>query len=300
MIPARGYLVGLSIRLTPLTDPDYRPFSRRIAWLAADADGNPVGSAFLRLNSRESQAHLAELQLNVHPAERRHGVGSRLLDAVVNAAQDHEVQTLLADATAGSPADHFLQRHGFTIGLTLVYARLRLDDANPAVPDVPGYHLISWRGVVPDELAQTFKDARTGMNDAPSGDIAYGEDPWDVERTRYAARVIEERGDQLTTVAAVDDSTGAIAGFTELVVPGDGKGDAQHYGTAVLPAHRGHGLALWMKAEQILQTRIHFPDLDALLTDTVDTNTPMRRTNTHLGYKPTAAIHRRTLDLCTY
>ena len=36
MIPARGYLVGLSISLTPLTDPDYRPFSRRIAWLAAD------------------------------------------------------------------------------------------------------------------------------------------------------------------------------------------------------------------------------------------------------------------------
>ncbi|WP_329476977.1 GNAT family N-acetyltransferase [Kribbella sp. NBC_01484] len=110
----------MSIRLTPLTDPDYRPCSRRIAWLAADADGNPIGSAFLRLNSRESQAHLAELQLNVHPAERRRGVGSRLLEAVVNAAQDHEAHTLLADATAGSPADHFLQHHGFAIGLTRV------------------------------------------------------------------------------------------------------------------------------------------------------------------------------------
>ena len=65
--------------------------------------------------------------------------------------------------------------------------------------------------------------------------IAYGADAWDVERTRYAAEVIEQRGDHLTTVAAVDDATGAIVGFTELVVPGDGKGDAQHYGTAVLP-----------------------------------------------------------------
>ncbi|MEU4290429.1 GNAT family N-acetyltransferase [Kribbella sp. NPDC026596] len=98
----------MSIRLTPLTDPDFRPFSRRIAWLAADADGNPVGSAFLRLNSRETQSHLAELQLNVHPAERRRGVGSQLLDAVINAARDHEVRTLLGDATAGSPADLFL------------------------------------------------------------------------------------------------------------------------------------------------------------------------------------------------
>lgn len=227
MIPVRGYVGGLRLRLTPLTDPDYRPFSRRIAWLAADADGNPVGSAFLRLNSRESLAHLAELQLNVHPAERRRGAGSQLLGAVVSAARDHDIRTLLADAIADSPADHFLQHHDFALGLTLIYARLRLADANPAVPNVPGYRLVSWRGVVPDELAQTFTDARTGMNDAPSGDIAYGEDPWDVERTRHAAQVIEQRGDHLTTVAAVDESTSAIVGFTELVVPSDGKGDAR-------------------------------------------------------------------------
>jgi len=286
----------LSITLTPLTDPDFRPFSRRIAWLAADADGNPVGSAFLRLNSRPTQDHLAELELNVHPAERRRGIGSRLLDVVLDAAHNHEVRTLLADATAGSPADLFLDRHGFGIGLTLVYARLALADANPDVREVPGYRLVSWEGVVPDELAQTFTDARAGMNDAPSGDIAYGEDVWDVERTRYAAQVIAQRGDHLTTVAALDPA-GTVVGFTELVVPRDGKGDAQHYGTAVLPAHRDRGLSLWMKAEQIRQTRARFPDLDGLLTDTVETNTAMRRTNTGLGYHPTHEVHRRKLDL---
>ncbi|MEV5961318.1 GNAT family N-acetyltransferase [Kribbella sp. NPDC051952] len=290
----------MSITLTPLTDPDYRPFSRRIAWLAADADGNPVGSAFLRLNSRQVAAHLAELQLNVHPAERRRGIGSQLLGAVVGGARDHEVRTLITDAPAGSPADLFLEHHHFEIGLTLVYARLQLADADPTVDDVPGYRLISWRGVVPDELAQRFTDARTGMNDAPSGSIEYGEDVWDVERTRYAAQVIEQRGEHLATVAAVDESTGLIVGFSELVVPGDGKGEAQHYGTAVLPQHRGHGLARWMKAEQIRQTRDHFPDLSTLITDTVDTNTAMRRTNTALGYKPTETIHRRILDVCTY
>jgi hypothetical protein len=115
----------LSIRLTPLTDPDDRPFSCRIAWLAADADGNPVGSAFLRLNSRTNQSHLAEL-----------------------------------------------------------------------VPD-----------------------------------------------------------------------------------------------------HRAHGLALWMKAEQIREARRDFPDLEGLLTDTVDGNVPMRHTNTHLGYQPTHELHRWMLEL---
>ncbi|TDD16631.1 GNAT family N-acetyltransferase [Kribbella turkmenica] len=289
----------MSITLTPLTDPDFRPFSRRIAWLATDADGNPVGSAFLRLNGRQSQAHLAELELNVHPAERRRGIGSQLLGAVVAAARDHEVRMVLADARVGSPADLFLEHHGFGVGSTLIYARLPLAGADPVVEESPGYRLVSWAGVVPDEWAQTFTDARAGMNDAPTGDIAYGEDPWDVERTRHAGRVIEERGEHLTTVAAVDPA-GTIVGFTELVVPGDGNGDAQHYGTAVLPDHRGHGLALWMKVEQIRQARVRFPDLAGLLTDTVSTNTPMQRVNHRLGYRPTHTDNRRTLDICTY
>ncbi|WP_460662026.1 GNAT family N-acetyltransferase [Kribbella swartbergensis] len=285
----------MSIRLTPLTDPDFRPFSRRIAWLAADSEGNPVGSAFLRLNSRTSHSHLAELELNVHPAERRRGVGSHLLGAVVAAARDHDVRMVTADARVGSPADLFLEHHGFTVGFTLVYARLRLADARLDVPESPGYRLVSWAGVVPDELAQTFTDARAGMDDAPTGGITYGDDAWDVERTRYAAQVIEQRGDHLITVAAVEESTGVIAGFTELVVPGDGNGEAQHYGTAVLPAHRGRGLALWMKAEQIRQTRDRFPNLEALVTDTVSTNTPMQHINTRLGYHPTHTDNRRTL-----
>jgi GNAT superfamily N-acetyltransferase len=286
----------LSITLIPLTDPDSRPFSRRIAWLAAEADGTPVGSAFLRLDSRDRYSHLAEFELTVHPAERRRGIGSQLLDAVVAGARDHEVQSLLADVGAESVGDQFLQHHGFGIGLTLIYTRFDLSDAVPDVPAVPGYRLVSWEGVVPDELVQTFTDARTGMNDAPMGSIPVEVDAWDVERTRNAAHVIAQRGDHLSVVAALDE-TGRLVGFTEVVVPGDGKGDGQHYGTAVLPAHRGRGLALWMKAAQILETRDRFPDLDGLLTDTVDTNTPMRRTNAHLGYRPGYRTHRRKLDL---
>lgn len=296
MILRPGYVDGLSIRLIPLTDPDYRPFSRRIAWLAAEADGTPVGSAFLRLDSRDNHSHLAELELTVHPAERRRGIGSRLLGAAITGARHHEVRTVLADVNVDSVGDYFLQHHGFAIGLTLIYARLDLSAVIPEVPDVPGYGLVSWQGAVPDELLQTFTDARTGMNDAPSGSISAGADVWDVERTRHAAEVIAKRGEHLNVVAAVDRS-GLIAGFTEVVIPGDGKGDGQNYGTAVLPAHRGRGLALWMKAAQIRETRQRFPDLDGLLTDTVDTNVAMRPTNDHLGYQPGYRVHRRKLDL---
>ncbi|MEV0789893.1 GNAT family N-acetyltransferase [Kribbella sp. NPDC050459] len=286
----------MSIRVIPLTDPDFKPFSRRIAWLAAETDGTPVGSAFLRLHSRKAHAHLGEAELTVHPAERGRGIGTQLLGAVVNGAREHDVRTIVADVDVDSVGDRFLQRRGFSIGLTLIYARLDLSTTTPDVPAVAGYRLVSWDGVPPDELVQTFTDARAGMNDAPSGTIATPVDVWDVERTRYAAQLIAQRGEHLSVVAAVD-GTGRIAGFTEVVVPGDGKGDGQHYGTAVLPEHRGRGLALWMKAAQIHETRRRFPDLDGLRTDTVDTNRAMRRTNDRLGYRPQYRTHRRKLDL---
>ncbi|MER7201522.1 GNAT family N-acetyltransferase, partial [Streptomyces sp. NPDC000188] len=67
----------MSLNLTPLTDPSGGPDGRRLAWLASDTDGNPVGSAFLRLIDRDGQRHLAQLALQVHPAERRRGAGTR-------------------------------------------------------------------------------------------------------------------------------------------------------------------------------------------------------------------------------
>ncbi|MFD0891728.1 GNAT family N-acetyltransferase, partial [Streptosporangium algeriense] len=166
-----------------------------------------------------------------------------------------------------------------------------------AAPTPPGYRLFSWDGTVPDDLADTFTASRRAMDDMPMDELDYGVVVWDVERVRAAARAVAERGDLLHTVVAVDDADGSIAGFTELVVPGDGRGDGQHYGTGVLPEHRGHGLARWMKAEIIRRTRERYPHLGGLLTDTADGNVHMRAVNDALGYLPTHREVRYQLDL---
>ncbi|GAA0587925.1 GNAT family N-acetyltransferase [Kribbella sandramycini] len=286
----------MSIRLTPLTDPDHRPHSHRLAWLASDNGGHPVGSAFLRLHHREALAQLADVEINVHPAERGRGIGSLLLDAVIDTARDHDVRTLVAEVLDGAPAFWFAREHGFHVAVTLIYTRLDLAHAilDPA-PLPPGYRLVSWAGVVPDELAQTFTDARSGMDDAPTGGLDYGAEIWDLDRTRQAAQVISQRGEHLLTTAAVYGDV--VVGYTELVVPGDGKGEGQHYGTAVLPAHRSRGVARAIKTEQLRLARQEFPDLSATLTDTVDTNVPMRHLNALLGFLPTHTMHRCTLQV---
>jgi GNAT superfamily N-acetyltransferase len=123
---------------------------------------------------------------------------------------------------------------------------------------------------------------------------------------RYHGARVEERSSgagegkskpRYPVAAAVDESDDTIVGFTELVVPGDGKGDAQHYGTGVLPGRRGHGLGRWMKARSVLLARENHPDLAGPPADTADSNTHMRRINDEFGYEPTHKSVEYQLDL---
>ncbi|NGO06554.1 GNAT family N-acetyltransferase [Streptomyces sp. HC44] len=290
-------------RITALTDPEPTPSSRRRAWLAAGDEGVPLGSAFLRLFAKEGQEHLAELEVAVHPTERRRGVGSRLLDAAVTTARSEGRRSILAQAEKGSPGDLFLAARGFRRVLALTYARLPLADADLTRIDAiaeqahAGYRLTQWDGTVPAELARTYTESRRAMDDMPMEGTDYGTVVWDVERVVSAAEAIAKRGDLLHTVAVVDTADGTVAGFSELVVPGEGRGDGQHYGTAVLPEHRGHGLGLWMKAQSIRLARRRHPGLAGLLTDTADSNTHMRGINDTLGYLPTRQAVEYQLDL---
>lgn len=128
-------------------------------------------------------------------------------------------------------------------------------------------------------------------------DTDFGAVVRDVDRVRSAAADVAARGDLLHTVAALDESDATIAGFTEPVVPGDGKGDARHYGTGVLPEYRAHGLGRRMKARSILRARESHPDLEGLLTDTADSATHMRSIDDALGYRPTHRSVEYQLDL---
>jgi GNAT superfamily N-acetyltransferase len=293
----------LPFHITPLADPEPAASSRRLAWLASGDDGVPLGSAFLRLFTKEGQEHLAELQVAVHGAERRQGVGSRLLEAAVGAATAERRRSVIAQAVQGSPADLFLGARGFRQVLALTYARLPLADVDRAAIDAlvelphPGYRLTEWEGTVPDALARSFADSRRAMDDMPMEGTDFGRVVWDVERVVAAAEAVARRGELLHTVAAVDATDGSVVGFSELVVPGDGSGDGRHYGTAVLPEHRGKGLARWMKAAAVRHALERHPRLSGLCTDTAESNKPMLAVNDSLGYLPTHKSVEYQLDL---
>lgn len=285
----------MSIRLSALTDPASSPRGHRLAWVAAGDDGRPLGTAFLWLPATGEVAELEQLQ--VHPAECRAGVGTRLLAAAVEAAIEDGRKGLLSPAVrAGSAGDTFCSARGMRQVLALTYSRLSPAGTTLDATPVDGYRLVHWDGTVPDELAETFTRARRAMDDMPMGESGYTPQTWDIERLHTIAAEVEKRGELLCTTAAIA-ADGEMAGFTEVVVAGDGTGDGQHYGTGVLIAHRGRGLARWMKIEQIALLGARFPHLEGLLTDCADDNTAMRRVNDALGYRPTHRSLLQRLDL---
>ncbi|MCX5174421.1 GNAT family N-acetyltransferase [Streptomyces virginiae] len=271
--------------------------SRRPTWLATAADGAPVGVAGLRLFSSPGQQHLAELELHVDPTHRRSGTGSLLLSAVVAACLAEGRRSLVATAAADSPGEAFSERHGFRRALTLDHLMLRLDDLDvsdllrTADAEHPGYRLTGWTGTVPDELADAFATAKNAMNDMPVGDLDYGSVAWDAERVRAMGKVVADRGDTLLTIAAVHDD-GTMAGYTEIVLPGGSGRRAQQYDTAVVPAHRGHGLGLWVKAAMARRLRAEHPGVVEIETDNADDNVHMLAVNHRLGFR----AYRRTRE----
>ncbi|MEV6012176.1 GNAT family N-acetyltransferase [Streptomyces sp. NPDC051976] len=276
--------------------------SRTQLWLVRNSRDEAVATASLRVFTDPGRSHLAEVRLTVHPAYRRMGTGSRLLSTVTEAAVGAGCRSLVTEVVAGTPDEGFLATRDFLPVLRLTWLRLALDEVPerirklPQVPH-PGYRLTSWPGVVPDELAESFALARQGMDDMPVGEMDFGEVRWDVDRVREIAEAIARRGELLLTVAALSEADGSVAGYTELVLPGEGVGRAQQYDTAVLPAHRGHGLGLWVKAEMLRLVGSVYPRLAEIQTDNADDNRHMLAVNTSLGFRPLRRTVEYQLDL---
>ncbi|UQX03419.1 GNAT family N-acetyltransferase [Streptomyces sp. RerS4] len=281
--------------------------SHRLSWLATGADNVPVGVAGLRVFTSPGQEHLAELELHVDPAHRRLGTGSLLLSAVVAACRTENRRSLIATAPADGPGEKFGAQRGFRPVLTLDHLLLRLDEADEAgeagllqVADAehPGYRLTGWTGTVPDDLADAFAAAKYAMNDMPVGDADYGTVAWDADRVRAMAQVVADRGDTLLTIAAVHDD-GAMAGYTEILLPRGSAPRAQQYDTAVVPAHRGHGLGLWVKAAMLRRLRAEHPDVVEIETDNADDNVHMLAVNHRLGFRSYRRTREFQLDVPT-
>ncbi len=105
------------------------------------------------------------------------------------------------------------------------------------------------------------------------------------ERIRADEEVFAASGrTKYTTVALAAD--GAVAGYSEIVVPRHDPGRAYQWGTLVRRADRGHRLGLATKAHNLAWVQREEPDLRLLVTFNAEVNVHMVGVNEQLGFRP--------------
>ncbi|UJW28730.1 GNAT family N-acetyltransferase [Saccharothrix sp. AJ9571] len=99
-------------------------------------------------------------------------------------------------------------------------------------------------------------------------------------------------------VVAIDDETGAVAGFTEVFVHSRRPGWGYQRDTAVLAGHRGHGLGFCMKAHMARWLVADLPALERISTTTGTENAHMIQVNQAICYRtlPTVLAVQQDLD----
>ena len=275
--------------------------TRAGAWLGR-VDGEPVATGHLQTPLLDNLAQ-AQLSIDVAPAHRRRGHGSRMLAHLGAEAAARGRDLWIAEASwpmgapvdgAGEPGPTLLRGHGFRLGLVEV---LRVLDPLPdpdhlralaaeAAPHHAAYEVRSFVGAVPDELLDDWARITASLNtEAPVGTLSLEADVVDPALVREEEELLARQARTRHATVALGPGGGVVA-YTEIVTTEHEPGLAYQWGTVVDRAHRGHRLGLALKAANHLLLHEQVADLRMVRTWNAETNTHMVAVNDALGYRP--------------
>lgn len=274
--------------------------TERRAYLLLDDDA-VVGAAGLALPLKDN-THVANISIEVPPAERRRGVGSTALTFLEGEAVTAGRTTVRSDASwpyelgadgTGSPGREFARRHGYALALRDVQSRLALpvdlalldSIGEDIAPAVEGYTLRSWVGPVPEDVIEDWAVLDASIDtEAPSGDLDNEQATPDVDGVRETESLLaQQRRISLGAVALT--ANGEVAAYSQLVISRD-DGNAYQWGTLVRGSDRGHRLGTAVKIANLRLLHSTAAHTRAVYTYNAESNVHMRAVNTRLGFIP--------------
>jgi GNAT superfamily N-acetyltransferase len=269
-------------------------------------DGAVVGALRLLLPLKDNPT-VAVVDVAVHPAHRRRGIGTRLLAEgrdVARANGRTELITEVDEPGPGVAGRQFALRHGWTCDLIETRRDLVLpvDEERLSALEAgarrasTGYAVVTWRDRTPDDLLEDRALLERRMTtDAPHGDLPVEEEQWDGERIREYEASHVARGRTVLSAGAVKD--GRLVAFTDLQVPLAQPQRAHQAGTLVLREHRGHRLGALVKAAVLRELAATLPEVRRISTYNFESNAPMVAVNEALGFTPAGQLSSWSLRL---
>lgn len=276
------------------------------ALLAAVQGDVVVGAGRLVLPTSDN-LHLAMVVLHVHPAHRRRGAGTALLDelcARARAAGRRVLTTEIDEPPGDVPGTSFARRHAAVCALREVRRDLALpaDPARLAAlaaacrPYSAGYQVVTWRDRTPKQWLSDRALLSSRMStEVPLGDLPWEQEAWDEGRLQAYEDGILAQGRTWFTAAAVLD--GRLVAFTDVGVPVDAPTRAYQWSTLVLPEHRGHRLGTVVKLAALRELVAAVPGARVVTTFNAEVNAAMIAVNQALGFAVTGGLSGWRLDL---
>jgi GNAT superfamily N-acetyltransferase len=276
--------------LRSLLAPPYR--GRRFVHLAHDHYGRLLGYARLGIYSAFHR-ELAHGTLTVHPAARRHGVGSALLGALASAAAANGRGRLVLDGPRNAATEGFARRRNLCVGGCDLRSRLDLDSLalhtrlEGVIPLMrrhePDGHLIAlrWAGACPGYLVEALIDTLDSLHADPADS---GATPFTEAEVRHRECAAWTAGLREYTACLLDPGSGRMAALSTAHTADGVRGEQNE--TVVVPEYRGRGLAIRVKAHLVRELLTAEPGLRILDTYNAVGNTRMLAVNRRLGFEP--------------
>jgi GNAT superfamily N-acetyltransferase len=246
--------------------------------------------------------HAADVTIAVHPAQRRRGVGTALVEEMTRlaAAEGRRVHNSIVDVPVAVADRHPSAPFARSVGCSATlrgntrYLFVPLDDEKmdelhrvvDSARDAQHYRMLTFMAPWPAEYMEDQCElARRMSTDEPPGDGAHEEEVWDARRLAEEAELLRARGLRKLAAVAQHAATGRLVAFSELLLAPDAPAEAWQMATLVHPEHRGHRLGLAVKLANLGALAAAAPLVRRIVTGNATGNAPMIAVNDVMGFE---------------